>query len=95
MMTDDDFKNALLEAEAEGTDRAAIYDKAVTTYSQVRAMAEKSEGYLAKIADLTETNLKLLEKIRYSADAQGNGQDTEEEAPDPRDMSIEELLKYE
>lgn len=75
-MTIDEMKAKLMSAEEEGADRASVYDEVLSAVSareeEVAASMKESEDKIAemtgKIAELTETNLKLLEKIKYVED---------------------------
>lgn len=99
MMTRDDFKNLLV---ADVDDKAGQIDNAVNEYSDALYRAEDAERELetAKtelenarktIGELTETNMKLLEKVKYSDDA---GAD-DKNGPTPDEITIEDLFKEE
>lgn len=68
-MTIEEMKNALITSHDEGVDSAAVYDGILTEVSASMAELEESkktiEELTGRVADLTDTNLKLLEKVKY------------------------------
>lgn len=101
-MTRDDFKNLLL---ADTEDKAGQIDSAVGAYSEALYAVEEAERQLeetkkelddarATVSSLTETNLKLLEKVKYSEDTGNDNGDTEEEVT-AENITIDDLFKEE
>lgn len=96
-MNIDDLKEKLTGAEAEGADRAKIYDEIL---SEVSRFIEKSTSDLAtatarvdeltkQVGSLTDTNLKLLDKVKY-IDGNGGGGDDDD---DTSTITIADLFK--
>lgn len=82
-MTFDEIKATLTGSLEEGADQAAAFDSVLAEVSAI--MEREAEGQ-AKIEELTlkvnelaETNLKLLDKVRYIE--QEEEAEAEEEAP--------------
>lgn len=100
MLTRDDFKNLLM---ADVDDKAGQIDKAVEEYSNALFAAEDAirekegaekqlEESRKTIGELTTTNMKLLEKIKYADDKGSEGNEGGEEVK-PEDITIEDLFK--
>lgn len=95
-MTVEEIKNKLMSAEEEGVDRVSVYDEVLSAVSareeEVAASMKESEDKIAemtdKIANLTETNLKLLEKIKYVEDVAEEA----EESDDAEEITIADLF---
>lgn len=97
-MTIDEIKAKLTGAEEEGADRAKIYDDVL---SDISAYIDKSTSDLAtansrvdeltkQLGSLTDTNLKLLDKVKYIGEGGGNGGSDDEDAST---ITIEDLFK--
>lgn len=95
-MTAEELKARLMAAEEEGADRAGIYDEAVAEFSRIKeeltSSTAKIEELTNRVGQLTDTNFKLLEKIRYVDKADDVEDPAEEEI---HEMSIEELFEEE
>ena len=105
-MTRDDFKNLLLE---ERDDRAGQIEQAVSEFSDALYTAEDATRQLdavkaeldkarETIGQITETNMKLLEKVKYAEDTTdkgGNdgGNDGDSGEFDPENISIDDLFR--
>lgn len=68
-MTFDEIKNALLTSGDEGVDRAAVFDSVLSEVSNTMIALEdanrKVEDLTNRVAELTDSNLKLLDKVKY------------------------------
>lgn len=95
-MSTEELKNRLLEAEAEGADRAGIYDEVVSEFSSVQeeltSANTKVEDLTNRVGQLTDTNYKLLEKVRY---IDGAKEEDEPESEEVEEMTIEKLFEME
>lgn len=93
-MTPEELKALLLSGEEEGADRAAIYDQAVEAFAKIHgdyaATAGKIEELTSRVGKLTDTNYKLLEKIRYTED-----EPAQQSSDEPIEMTIEQLFEME
>lgn len=76
MLTIDEIKTKLNASDADGADKASIYDEVLSdiseTYTRIAEMEKskaESDAKLTELSDkaneLTQTNLKLLDKIKY------------------------------
>lgn len=76
MLTIDEIKAKLASSDEEGADKASIYDEILNdiaeTYTALKAAQdgkaeadEKITSLSDKANELTQTNLKLLDKIKY------------------------------
>lgn len=94
----DELKKKLTGAEDEGADRAKIYDEVL---SEVSAYVEESTNELAtvnarvdeltkQVGSLTDTNLKLLDKVKYIGEG---GKDGDQDDDDVSTITIEDLFK--
>ena len=101
-MTPEELRALLLSGEEEGADRAAIYDQVVETYTQkindytqaqekITASATRIDELTGRVGQLTDTNFKLLEKIRYTQDDQGTNPNGDE----PQEITLEQLFEME
>lgn len=84
-MRSEELKEKLSAMTAEGADVAAITDEIMTDYAarldEISKVAEKDAKIAelsATIAGLNETNMKLIDRIKYQ-----DGQDPEPD-PEPR-----------
>ncbi len=93
-MTAQELKALLLSGEEEGVDRAAIYDQVVEEFSQTSTKAaeavSKIDELTNRVGQLTDTNFKLLEKIRYTDDPK-----QPDAEPEPETMTLEKLFETE
>lgn len=101
MLTIDEIKTKLTASDTEGADKASIYDEILSditdTYSKISEMEKAQEEANGKITELsnkanelTQTNLKLLDKIKY-VDSESDKGDTD----DPEDkVEIEDLTTW-
>ena len=93
-MTFDEIKATLTGSLEEGADQAAAFDAVLGEVSAI--MEREAEGQAkieelsAKIAELTDTNLKLLDKVRYIE--QEEAPEEVEEAPQ---VTIDNLFEEE
>ena len=82
-MTFDELKSTLLSASEEGADTASIYESVLSdaagVYSERDNLKQTVDDLTARIANLSETNTKLLDKIRYT-EAEAEVEDKEPEA---------------
>ena len=94
----DELKKKLTSAEDDGADRAKIYDEVL---SEVSAYVEESTNELAtvnarvdeltkQVGSLTDTNLKLLDKVKYIGES---GKDGDQDDDDVSTITIEDLFK--
>ena len=76
MLTIDEIKAKLAASDEEGADKATIYDEVLSdiadTYNKITEMEKakaETDTKLSELSDkaneLTQTNLKLLDKIKY------------------------------
>lgn len=99
-MTVEELKAKLVSGEEEGADRAAIYDEVLADVSardsEMLATVEEKDARIAdlsaKLAELTETNLKLLEKVKYAEDVTDDVIDETDEA---EEITIADLFEEE
>ena len=101
MLTIDEIKTKLTASDEDGADKASIYDEILSditdTYSKMSDMEkaqEEDRGKITELSDkaneLTQTNLKLLDKIKY-VDSESDKGDTD----DPEDkVEIEDLTTW-
>lgn len=89
-MTPEEIKALLLSGEEDGADRASIYDKVVSDISEtakkytdldakIKEYEDKIQGLNDKLTGLTETNLKLLDKIKYTSTDEGGDEGSNDE----------------
>lgn len=94
-MTFDEIKNALLTSGDEGVDRAAVYDSILESIaSSMNSLEEanrKVEDLTNRVTELTENNLKLLEKVKYMTEDEGQ----EDDEPEPELVTIDNLFEEE
>lgn len=94
-MTFDEIKATLTGSLEEGADQAAAFDAVLGEVSALMdreaAGQAKIEELSAKIAELTDTNLKLLDKVRYIEQEEAP-EEVEEEAPQ---VTIDNLFEEE
>lgn len=83
-MTHEEFKKTLGSITEEGADVAAITDTLLTDYAEQIKLSDVIAEKDAKIAELTstiasinDTNMKLIERIKYQEETSGT-QDEEE-----------------
>lgn len=92
-MTVDEMREALMGTTNEGADAAGTFDTILTEVTGVIERAEAAEAQVAelssKIAELTQTNLQLLDKIRY-VEAEPEQEAAEEELPE---ITIDNLFE--
>ena len=99
-MTVEELKAKLVSGEEEGADRAAIYDEVLADVSardsEMLATVEEKDARIAdlsaKLAELTETNLKLLEKVKYAEDVT---EDVIDETDEAEEITIADLFEEE
>lgn len=93
-MTFDEIKNALLTSGDEGVDRAAVYDSVLeeiaSSMSSLEEANRKVEDLTNRVTELTENNLKLLEKVKYMTE-----DEVKEDEPDPEIVTIDNLFEEE
>ena len=94
-MTFDEIKNALLASGDEGVDRAAVYDSVLesiaSSMSSLEEANRKVEDLTNRVTELTENNLKLLEKVKYMTE----GEAQEDDEPEPELVTIDNLFEEE
>lgn len=92
-MTAEEIKARLMEAEAEDADRAGIYSEVADSFAAVQeeltSATAKIEELTGRVGQLTDTNFKLLEKIRYVDSAESA---EEEDSEEVKEMTLEELF---
>lgn len=92
-MNSEELKALLLSGEEEGADRASIYDKVVEAFNETATKAadaiSKVDELTNRVGQLTDTNFKLLEKIRYT-DQPGGDPIAD---PEPETMTLEKLFE--
>lgn len=92
-MTAEEIKTLLLSGEEDGADRASIYDQVVSDITETTKTHEETSGKLAEansriedlnkqLSKLTETNLKLLDKIKYVTTNDEGGDDGSDDEPE-------------
>ena len=83
-----------MSAEEEGADRAAVYDDVLTEVSGLFAQIDEGAAKLAevtnRVTELTDSNLKLLDKIRYIEPEQEAEADPEPAEPE---ITLENLFE--
>lgn len=93
-MTFDEIKNALLTSGDEGVDRAAVYDSILesiaSSMSSLEEANRKVEDLTNRVTELTENNLKLLDKVRYMTEGESKEDDSE-----PEMVTIDNLFEEE
>lgn len=93
-MTIEEMKQVLLTSHDEGVDSAAAYDSVLTEVSAIMAALEESkhtvEDLTNRVAELTDSNLKLLEKVKYMAPAE-----EEKDEPEAETITIDNLFEEE
>lgn len=93
-MTIEEMKTALLTSHDEGVDPAAAYDSVLSEVSGIMTALEdekrKVEDLTNRVAELTDNNLKLLDKVKYMAQDEPEGQDEE-----VKEVTIENLFEEE
>ena len=93
-MTIEEMKQVLLTSHDEGVDSAAAYDSVLTEVSATMAALEESkrtvEDLTNRVAELTDSNLKLLEKVKYMAPAE-----EEKDEPEAETITIDNLFEEE
>lgn len=93
-MTIDEMKEALISSNDEGIDRAAVYDNVLSEVSGIMGELEENkrvvEDLTNRVAELTDNNLKLLEKVKYMAQ-----EDEQEADPEPEVVTIDNLFEEE
>lgn len=92
-MTIEEMKQVLLTSHDEGVDSAAAYDSVLSEVSSTMTQLEESkrtvEDLTNRVAELTDSNLKLLEKVKYMAPAE------EKEEPEAETITIDNLFEEE
>ena len=102
MLTIEQIKEKLNSADVEGADKAGIYDEILSdiadTYNKIsefetgKAEADKRITELSdKANELTQTNLKLLDKIKYVNEEAGK---QEPEIDDEPEVEIADLTTW-
>ena len=94
-MTIDEMKNVLLTSHDEGVDSAAAYDSVLSEVAGImEALDEKTraiEDLSNRVAELTDNNLKLLEKVKYMTQEE----EVVDEETEPEPMTLEKLFEEE
>lgn len=92
-MTVDEMKSTLLTATEEGADAAAIFDSVMTEVAEMNTKLDEAqrnvEELTGRVTELTDTNLKLLEKVKYMSQAE-ELEEHEEEIPE---VTIDNLFE--
>lgn len=69
-MTIEEMRQALIGSHDEGVDTAAVYDSVLSEVSGLMATIDEGSAKIAeltnRVTELSENNLKLLDKIRYA-----------------------------
>lgn len=94
----DEIKAKLTSAEEEGADRVKVYDEVlsdITSYvNKAEADIASTTGKVAEltkqIATMTETNLKLLDKVKY---IEGSDDKDDDDDYDSSTITIDDLFK--
>ena len=93
-MTIDEMKQVLLTSHDEGVDSAAAYDSVLTEVSATMTALEESkrtvEDLTNRVAELTNSNLKLIEKVKYMAP-----EDPGKDEPEAETITIDNLFEEE
>lgn len=93
-MTIEEMRAALIGSHDEGVDTAAVYDSVLSEVSGLQAQIEEGKGKLAdltnRVTELTENNLKLLDKIRYTEPEQ---EATPEDTVDEPEITLANLFE--
>lgn len=92
----DEIKAKLTGAEKEGADRIKVYDEVlsdITSYvnkaeADITSTTNKVAELTKQIATMTETNLKLLDKVKYI-----EGSDEADDEDDSSTITIDDLFK--
>lgn len=91
-MTFEELKNTLLTSHDEGVDSSAAYDSILTEvsemYTKMNESERKVEDLTNRVAQLTDSNFKLLEKVRYM-----EPEESKEPEPEPEEITIEKLFE--
>lgn len=99
MLTIEEIKSKLNSSHEEGADTAAIFDEVLsdisetyTKLSEVEKAKAEADSKISSLSDkaneLTQTNLKLLDKIKYvEADTTNDDNGDEEETAEIADLS--------
>lgn len=101
MLSIDEIKTKLNASGEEGADKASIFDEILTdisdTYTKMSEMEKakaEADGKITELSDkaneLTQTNLKLLDKIKYVGEEGDKGK----EEPDEPEVEIADLTKW-
>lgn len=92
-MTVDEMKATLLTATEEGADAATIFDSVMTEVAAMSAKLDEAqrnvEELTGRVTELTENNLKLLEKVKYMTQED----EVVDEEPEPEPMTLEKLFE--
>lgn len=101
MLTIDEIKTKLTASDEDGADKASVYDEILSdisdTYNKMSELEKaktEADGKITELSDkaneLTQTNLKLLDKIKY-VDSESDKGDTD----DPEDkVEIADLTTW-
>ena len=93
-MTFEEIKQALLTSHDEGVDTASVLDSVLSEISNVMYELEdnrhKVEDLTQRVATLTDTNYKLLDKVRYI-----NQEEEEKGEPDEPEITLDNLFEEE
>lgn len=101
MLTIDEIKAKLNASNEEGADKASIYDEVLSdisdTYTKIAEMEKTKADADTRISELsdkanelTQTNLKLLDKIKYVGEESDKGK----EEPDEPEVEIADLTNW-
>lgn len=94
-MTLDEMKNLLLTSHDEGVDTATVYDSVLTEVASLVGRAEGAERQVEdltnRVTELTENNIKLLDKIKYIQEDDISGK----EEPETPEVTIDNLFEEE
>lgn len=101
MLSIDEIKTKLSASDAEGADKASIYDEVLSdiseTYnhiSEIEKAKAEADTKITELSDkaneLTQTNLKLLDKIKYVGEEGNKGK----EEPDEPEVEIADLTNW-
>lgn len=81
-MTVDEMKATLLTATEEGADAAAIFDSVMTEVAEMSTKLDEAqrnvEELTGRVTELTDSNLKLLEKVKYMTQEPEEAEEPEE-----------------
>lgn len=93
-MTIEEMKQVLLTSHDEGVDSAAAYDSVLSEIAvKMEELSEanrKVEDLTNRVAELTDNNLKLLDKVKYMSQEEGK-----EEEDQATEVTIENLFEEE